>query len=411
MYHAARFSSGYYGWRIVAALAVTETISWGIVYYAFSVLLAPMQRELGWTRAELTGGFSLGLLVAGAMAFPVGAWLDRHGPRLLMTCGSVLASLVIALWSQVSSLPAYYLLWVGLGVAAAMVLYEPAFTVLAQWFDRRRSSALAWVTFAAGLASTIFLPLTDGLVSVLGWRHALLVLGALLAVSTIPLHALVLRGRPTEVAMQAAGELDGRERPGTPAGSALRSALSSAAFWLLLGTFALASLAASGVRVHLVALLIDGGSLPGVAAAVAGSLGIWQVAGRVAFVPAERRFGDRWLLPCLLGLQALAMAMLLVQASLPWAGVFAVLFGAGVGMSTLMRPAILGRWYGAANYGRISSVLAMGLTVTGVVAPFGAGVLYDIGGSYAPVLWIAVALASASVVAALVLARVTARTV
>jgi len=87
MHAAPRPLPSYYGWRIVATLAVTETISWGVVYYAFSVLLAPMERDLGWSRAELTGGFSLGLLVAGAMAFPVGAWLDRRGTRLLMTGG------------------------------------------------------------------------------------------------------------------------------------------------------------------------------------------------------------------------------------------------------------------------------------------------------------------------------------
>src|SRR5260221_10732385 len=85
----------YYGWYIAVTLAVTETISWGIIYHSFSVFLTPMQATLGWTRSELTGGFSLSLLVAGAMAFPVGAWIDKHGPRLLMTIGSIAASILV----------------------------------------------------------------------------------------------------------------------------------------------------------------------------------------------------------------------------------------------------------------------------------------------------------------------------
>src|SRR5690554_3460170 len=120
----------YYGWYITLTLALTETISWGIVYYSFSVFLAPMEADLGWSRSELTGGFSLSLLVMGAMAFPVGAWVDRHGARLLMTLGSIGASLLVIAWSQVASLPAFYLIWAKLGACAAAILYEPAFAVV-----------------------------------------------------------------------------------------------------------------------------------------------------------------------------------------------------------------------------------------------------------------------------------------
>jgi sugar phosphate permease len=104
----------YYGWYIAFALAITETISWGIVYYAFSVFITPMEADLGWSRSQLTGGFSLALLVAGIMAFPVGTWIDRHGARWLMTIGSILASLLIVGWSQVHDLTSFYFIWAGL---------------------------------------------------------------------------------------------------------------------------------------------------------------------------------------------------------------------------------------------------------------------------------------------------------
>jgi MFS family permease len=79
----------YYGWVVVGTLATTETISWGILYYAFAAFLVPMQQELGWSTAALTGAYSLALLVSGLAAVPVGRWVDRHGPRLLMTLGSI----------------------------------------------------------------------------------------------------------------------------------------------------------------------------------------------------------------------------------------------------------------------------------------------------------------------------------
>ena len=82
----------YYGWVIALALAVTETVSWGIVYYSFSVFLVPMETELGVTRAQLSFAFSLALLVSGVAAIPAGRWIDRHGARALMTVGSLAAA-------------------------------------------------------------------------------------------------------------------------------------------------------------------------------------------------------------------------------------------------------------------------------------------------------------------------------
>jgi hypothetical protein len=68
---------GYPGWRIVWALAVTETISYGVLYYSFAAFLLPMQHSLGFSQTTLTGAFSVSVQVTGAGAVPAGAWLDR----------------------------------------------------------------------------------------------------------------------------------------------------------------------------------------------------------------------------------------------------------------------------------------------------------------------------------------------
>ena len=179
-----RASFSYYGWRIAGTLAVTETVSWGVLYYAFGVFLVPMQEELGWSRIALTGAYSVGLLVSALAAPLVGRWLDRHGPRALMTLGSTLGTVLFIAWASVEDLWVFYLVWVGIGLAMAATLYEPAFAVLAKWFERGRGRALLLVTLAGGLASTIFLPLSAWLVGAQGWRGALFALAAILALLT-----------------------------------------------------------------------------------------------------------------------------------------------------------------------------------------------------------------------------------
>src|SRR5262245_41981241 len=196
----------YYGWAIVLALALTETISWGVLYYTFAVVMPSMEAELGWSRVALTGAFSLALLLAGLAAPLFGRWLDAHGARLLMTLGSCLAAALVLAWALVGDLVVFYLIWAGLGVAMAAVLYEPSFVVVTAWFSRRRARAMSIVTFVAGFASVIFIPLATVLTQTYGWRVALLRLGVILGVGTIPPHALVLRRRPQDLGLLPDGD-------------------------------------------------------------------------------------------------------------------------------------------------------------------------------------------------------------
>ena len=174
------------GWLLVATLAASETTAYGVLAYAFGVFLVPMQQELGWSRTALTGAYALAIIVSGVAAIPVGRWLDRHGARALMTTGACAASLLVLAWAQVSDLAVFYTIWVGIGLTMAAVLYEPAFAVIASWYRdaAQRNRALLGLTVIAGFASVIYVPLAGLLVQTHGWRHALVVLAALLAVLT-----------------------------------------------------------------------------------------------------------------------------------------------------------------------------------------------------------------------------------
>jgi MFS family permease len=196
----------FHGWWSVLALSVTEAVSYGILYYAFTVFVTPMAAELGVGIAAVAGAYSVGVVVSGLLAGWVGARLDRHGARGLMTAGSLLAGALLMAWSYVETLAGLYLVWTLMGFALATVLYEPAFAVLAVWFERRRAAALTVLTFVAGFASVIFLPLAGWWVETLGWREALRALALVLWGVTVPLHALVLRRHPRDVGQEVDGE-------------------------------------------------------------------------------------------------------------------------------------------------------------------------------------------------------------
>jgi MFS family permease len=396
-----RSASPFYGWYITITLALTETISWGIIYYSFSVFLTPMQSSLGWTRAELTTGFSLSLLVTGAMAFPVGAWIDKHGPRLLMTIGSLAATILVIAWSQVIDRTAFYLIWIGLGACAAAVLYEPAFAVIAQWFTRRRGTALALITFTAGLASTIFLPLSDTFLRAFGWRTAVLLLGIFIGVITIPLHALMLRRHPSAIGLEPDGlEKHSPEKANPRRDVDFRVATRSRSFWLLTLSFSVAAVSAGAIRVHFIPLLISSGIDSSTAAFAAGTIGIMQVTGRIVFAPLERRLSSSVMVIGVFALQSASMAILLISQAPAMIVFFIVLYGAAQGATTLARPSILAELYGSSHYARIASVMTIFLTVASTSAPLGASIIFDMTGSYQLVLWLVLVLALLAAAAA-----------
>ena len=145
-------------------------VSWGILYYGFPVFLASMERDLGASRAAVTGAFTIGMGIAALAALPVGRWLDRHGPWGLMTLGSCLGTALLIAWSHVESLTGLYVIWTLMGLALAATLYEPAFGAVVRWFPREsRDRALTTVTLAGALASTIFMPIEAWFIPRLGF--------------------------------------------------------------------------------------------------------------------------------------------------------------------------------------------------------------------------------------------------
>jgi MFS family permease len=366
------------GWRIVGALSVTETVSWGILYYAFAVFLVPMRRDLGFSTAELTGAYSLALLVSAVAGIAVGRWLDRRSPRGLMTAGSIAGTALVLAWSQVDGLAAFYALWAAIGVVMAIVLYEPAFTVLAKWFpdaDQRRRAMTA-LTLVAALASFIFLPLSQALVDAHGWRDALVILAVVLGVTTIPLHGLVLRRAPTPTLSA--------ERGARPVSA--RAALRSVPFWLLSSAFFLGTFTGIAMTVHAIPFLLERGYGAAFAAFAVGLVGVSQIPGRVVFAVIGSRLPRELAVSAVFVLIGAGIAVLVGVDTTAAVLAGLVLLGMGNGMATLARATAIADLYGGASYGTINSVAAAGTTGARAAGPVAAAV-YAAALGYGALLW------------------------
>lgn len=357
--------------RLVWGLAVTQTVGWGVLFYALPVLIVPMQDDLGWSRSLIVGAFALAIVISGLLAPAVGRHIDRDRPRAMMTGGSLLAAVMVLAWSQVQHPVAFYAVWMVIGVVKAAVLYDAAFPVIIKRCAPAHTSALLTVTLAAGLASFVFQPLTSWLTAELGWRTALVVLAGIVGAVTVPVHWVVLT--PGDAAPDVTARPQSRSRP---------PELREARFWVLTAAFTLVTMTAFSTVVLLIAYLHDAGWTLSTAALAGGVLGAMQLPGRVAFSRVVGRVGNHALAPALLVLPGLGVLLLLASAGswLVWPAV--ALLGIGQGAIILLRATVYVDLYGTERIGALNGASAVPVTVVRALAPLGASVLVARAGSY-----------------------------
>ncbi|AIG80391.1 Putative membrane protein [Amycolatopsis japonica] len=371
--------------RVLAVLCVTEITSWGILFYAFPVLAPEISQTTGWPTAWVVAAFSAGQVVAALAGIPVGRWLDGRGPRSVMTAGSVLAVPAIVAVALAQNLVWFTVAWLLAGVAMGAVLYPPAFAALTRWYGPRRVFALTVLTLAAGLASTVFAPLTALLTAHLDWRETYLVLAVVLAVVTIPAHLWGLRGPwPAAEPPLSTHSDPARIARGIP-------------FRGLVIAFSLAAFAVYAGVINLVPLLTERGVSSTTAAIALGLGGAGQVLGRLGYTTLTRLTTVQTRTAIVFLAAAATTAVLGLLTTTAGLIVAAIMAGMARGVFTLLQAtAVADRW-GTTHYGRLNALLQAPLTITVALAPWaGAAIASGIGG-YSPTFLV---LAAVTVVAA-----------
>lgn len=357
--------------RILSVLCVTEITSWGILYYAFPVLSPAISADTGWSTTSIVAAFSISQFVAALVGVPVGRILDRRGPRWVMSAGSILAIPALVLIATSPTLPLFFLGWFAAGIAMGAVLYPPAFAALTRWWGTDRVRALMILTLAAGLASTVFAPLTAILSSHSDWRRTYLVLAVVLLIVTVPAHSIGLRGQ-----WPSTGE-SGHARA-VPAAQTVRSR----PFVMLTAAMSVTGFVAFAGIFNLVPLLIEHGADTALAATALGLGGAGQVLGRIGYLPLQRFAGTRTRTVGIIAATALSTILLGVATSV--VALIAVAIGAGLarGLFTLVQAtAITDRW-GPSQYGHLSGIMSAPIVIAMASAPWAGAVLAEWTGSY-----------------------------
>ncbi|MBK3774168.1 MFS transporter [Azospirillum sp. YIM DDC1] len=387
----------HYGWAVVGVTFLTMLVSAGAVG-APGVLLLPLQREFGWSTADISIALAIRLLLFGLMGPFAAALINRYGVKRMVLSSLTLVSGGLLLSLAMREVWQLILLWgfvVGFGTGlTAMVLGA---TVATRWFSRRRGLVVGLLTASSATGQLVFMPLLSMLTEQMGWRVALALLCGLLWVAALAVLAL-MRDRPSDLGLAAYGEEGAATAPPPPAGSvvaaalgALRDASRTRVFWVLFATFFICGASTNGlIQTHLIPLCVDFGVPEVRAASLLALMGIFDFVGTVASGWLSDRYDNRWLLFWYYGLRGLSLLFLpYSDFTLYGLSLFAVFYG--LDWIATVPPTVR---LTAERFGRERANLVFGWVFAGhqigaACAAFGAGYARSTLDSYLPAFFIA----------------------
>lgn len=411
----------YYGWWVVFASGGIVFLTGGTFFYGFSALVNPLTAEFRWSRAVISGAFSLRTEIGGLAAPVVGFLVDRLGARRLLLGGVFLVGCGFIFLSRVQSVWTFYAAIMVIAIGMSATGGPVAMTAVAHWFRKRRGRALAVMTTASG-SSGVMVVVLAWLISTFDWRTAVLTLGLIQWAVCIPL-ALVVRHRPEEMGLLPDGEPprrreeqpavapvpDQAENGSTPVAEAslsLSQAVRTRAFWFIAAALALTGLGAVAVIVHQIPFLTESAGFSDQQAAL--------VAMSMSFTSLVGRLGFGWLADYVDKRRVLAMAylmlalgiLLLSQVSTAWQVVlFLAVFSPGWGGAIAVRPALQAEFFGLRAFGAIQGLMFTAATLGSVIGPIFAGWVHDTADTYRPAFVILGLITLAAAPAMLMVAR------
>ena len=309
----------HYGWVMVAVTFFTALITAGTVG-APGVFIVPLQREFGWSAAEISSALSIRFILFGLMAPFAAALMNRYGLRnvtlaaLLIVGSALVASLAMTkVWHLI-------LLWgVVIGIGTGMTALVLGATIAARWFSARRGLVVGILTASVATGQLVFLPLLASVTERMGWRTALLLVCAMLALAAFAV-LLVMRDRPSDVGLRPFGDQGKEPLPAPPpsnapiaaaALSALTDAAGTRVFWILFATFFICGASTNGlIQVHLIPMCLDFGIPQVQAASLLAAMGVFDFFGTIFSGWLSDRYDNRWLLFWYYGLRGLSLLML-----------------------------------------------------------------------------------------------------
>lgn len=359
------------GWRpprhaaLLTGLALTRIIGWGTTYWAPSVLVFELHREIGLSPAVVFGGVTV-LLVTGALIAPaLGRYFDRRGTRRAMSVGALICALGLAALAGSQGPISYLASWIVIGIGHAMTLANVGNVTIAQLMGDRTRRVIGLMMVVGGLSSTVFWPVATMLTEAFGWRMALLTFAAMHLFIVLPIHLCIPRYRQAPVQGRT-----GTEPPAATESGRVPPADRRAVFWLVALVFSISGLVSWGLPLHLISLLQNAGLDQQAAVGIASLGGPAVLVSRLTEIAiGERIRVEMFMLAGLIFGPLACLILALGPGSFTLAVIFVLMFNAAMGVIAVARATLPLVLFGRQGFGAMLGRLTVPQNLAFAMAP------------------------------------------
>jgi MFS family permease len=405
----------HYGWVMVAVTFLTALVSAGAVG-APGVFIVPLQKEFGWSTAEISSALSIRFVLFGLMAPFAAALMNRYGLRNVTLAALLTVVTALLLSLGMTELWQLILLWgVVVGIGTGMTALVLGATIAARWFSSRRGLVVGILTASAATGQLVFLPLLATLTDRMGWRSALALMCCMLGVAAFAV-LMVMRDRPGDLGLRPFGD-DGKQPLPAPALDnapvmaaalgTLRDASKRRVFWILFATFFICGASTNGlVQVHLIPLCHDFGIPQVEAASLLAAMGVFDFFGTIISGWLSDRYDNRYLLFWYYGLRGLSLVFLpFTNFSFYGLSLFAMFYGLDWIATVPPTVRLTAQRFGPERANLVFGWIFAGHQLGAATAAFGAGLSRTLLASYLPAFFVAGALCIVASLLTLVISR------
>jgi MFS family permease len=366
----------FYGWVVLASAATVVAFGQGSLF-SLGVFLKPLEESMHWSRSAISTTALINWIAMGVGSFCWGAVSDRLGSRLVTLAGGFLLGLGMVLSSQATALWHFHVTFGAMVGFAAGAFVTPLSSTAAKWFNTNRGLAIGIVSAGGGAGILLISPLMRWVTSAYDWRVAMIVLGDLAWLVTIPV-ALLIKNAPADMGAVALGGAAAPHRDFDT-----MQVLRAPQFWAISLTHFACCAAHAGPIFHMVTHAIDQGVAAMIAATVLGVSGLSSIAGRIACGFIADRFGAKPTLVAGLAFQA-AMVFSYLFTRDAWSFyAAAVLFGLSYGGVMPLYALVTREYFGekvmGTAYGAVFLVSTLGMGL----GSWAGGWIHDVFGTYA----------------------------
>jgi len=391
----------YQGWIVVGVGFILFLLMFG-TRLSFGIYIKPMTESFGASRASISGAQSLYMIVYAIFALIAGSLSDRYGSKMILAGGAMFMGIGMFLASQITSVWQYYISYGVLVAIGSGSIYVPVSGAVSKFFVKRRNFAIGITASGAGLGQYLIPPFMEKVVETQGWQTAFFYTALLLLVIGVSLPLLTLKGRglPEDAVMEDlppssdASEMNPSQKQYT-----LLQAMSTIPFWTYFGMYFIICFVIDGVIfVHLYPYLTDIGFKGQTAAKALGYLGLISTITMVAFAPLGDRVNKRYLLTGLLTVHMLLLFWLInIESALSLWGLI-IFYGILLGAAWPLTVSILAEIFGSDSVSSILGACTLAFGIAGLIAPWLAGLIFDLYKSYIPVFYFTIVLSCLGVV-------------